>query len=910
MWFVGSGWLALVGGCRSGIALTVSPAEPRTDDVLTAVLVTRADPSSITWRWQVDGDDTDVHGPIVGPAETGRGQRWRVVASVKHGGETQQFDAIVVIGDTPPVADGVTVSPDPARPGEPLTAVLDATDADEDPLSVGYVWLKDGVDTVYTGPSVPPGVTRGGESWSVTATVSAEGATAPAVQGSVDVVNGAPIVDSVSVSPASPVVTDALVGSASVHDPDRDGTSLRWRWLVDGVEVDGYQTDTLPASLAAKGSAVVAEVTATDTYGASTVVASDPVVVANSVPAITSVEVQPSPLAASDEPRCVPIGWVDPDGDPPQFTFAWEIDGAAGPATELLPRQPDGTEVRCTATPVDDASVGAPLTSDLAVVHNGRPYGGTMTVEPASPVFGVDDLRCVYGDPPVDPEGDPFTVAIGWTRDGAPWAGETATTDAPGDTLPPWVASTGRTWTCEALATDAGGTGVGAAVDVTPAPAETNVLVLLADDVGVDKIGAYGVHPSPAITPTIDALADAGVRFERFWATHGCSPSRAELLTGRYTKRYGVGGIIETLVETNVLPDDEVLIPEMLAYAPSTWDASFTGKWHLTSILAGGGAVDPAIQGFPWHAGSLDNLGVTWTGLADPLGYGRWEKDTNGSLAENLVYATTDTTNDAIARIAAMPEPWLLWVSYNSAHYPIHAPPPDLTTVDADGSSTDLEKYEAMVEALDTSIADLLASIDPDVLARTTIIFMGDNGTSTYGTEPPWDPELAKGTIYEPGVRVPLIVSGPLVTTPGVESPALTVAVDLYDTVAAIAGVVVPEVDAAEGVEARDGVSFLPFVADPFRPTRRRYTYTDKFLPNGPPPYNIDRRAACDGRFKLHRHRNGLRSWEEFYDLQGLPYEGQDLLTTGLPLDAQQQAAYDALSVELDRKEADLVYEY
>src|SRR5262245_39982187 len=94
-----------------------------------------------------------------------------------------------------------------------------------------------------------------------------------------------------------------------------------------------------------------------------------------------------------------------------------------------------------------------------------------------------------------------------------------------------------------------------------------NLLVLLTDDQGVDKVGIYAAHPSPPPTPNIDALARRGVLFRRAYAQPTCSPTRAALLTGRYNRRYGLGVVIEPLDEVFELPLSEVTAPEALAAA-------------------------------------------------------------------------------------------------------------------------------------------------------------------------------------------------------------------------------------------------------------------------------------------------------------------------------------------------------
>ena len=74
-----------------------------------------------------------------------------------------------------------------------------------------------------------------------------------------------------------------------------------------------------------------------------------------------------------------------------------------------------------------------------------------------------------------------------------------------------------------------------------PSYARNNILLIIADDFGVDSHGLYGIGSSTAPTPTIDSLADLGVRFDRAWSNPICSPTRATILTGRYSFRTGIG---------------------------------------------------------------------------------------------------------------------------------------------------------------------------------------------------------------------------------------------------------------------------------------------------------------------------------------------------------------------------------
>ena len=200
----------------------------------------------------------------------------------------------------------------------------------------------------------------------------------------------------------------------------------------------------------------------------------------------------------------------------------------------------------------------------------------------------------------------------------------------------------------------------------------------------------------------------------------------------------------------------------------------------------------------------------------------------------------------------------------------------------------------------------MLAGIPTDVLDRTTIIFMSDNGTPRGVTTAPFDSARAKLTPYEGGINVPLVIAGPTVTQPGTETDALVHAVDILPTVAAITGVQISTLQRPDGSpQTIDGQHLLTWTLDPTNPSLRRNLYGEQSSPVGPPPYpSEDTLIATDGRYKLIR----FNDHDEFFDLSlGVYDEGPDLLPSGLgPI---QTSAYQALGdfVELQRRT--LVYE-
>jgi len=358
------------------------------------------------------------------------------------------------------------------------------------------------------------------------------------------------------------------------------------------------------------------------------------------------------------------------------------------------------------------------------------------------------------------------------------------------------------------------------------------------------------------------------------------------------------------------------MMPEVLTQSTFfTYSSSVTGKWHLSSAILG--TQHPGLAGFDWYAGSPENLsyrseiddGITKT-------YEHWVKNTNGELSIVDTYATSDTVNDALSRIDAMPEPWLLYVPFNAAHSPVHIPPAGLFTEPLTEEDGDDVKFRGVVEALDTEIGRLMDGIPDDVRGRTTVVFMGDNGTPDWAITAPREPPQHKGSVYEGGTNVPMIVTSPLITSPGGTSDALVHVVDVFASVTALAGIdshSLTRPDLLGGPDQEivtDGISFLPYLVDPNQPSIRQTVYTERFLENGEGPYLEDRRALRDDRWKLIRTRNlGDDPEELFFDLEGVDVEGEDLLSSGMPLEGETLEAYDALSAELEVISESLVYD-
>jgi len=450
-----------------------------------------------------------------------------------------------------------------------------------------------------------------------------------------------------------------------------------------------------------------------------------------------------------------------------------------------------------------------------------------------------------------------------------------------------------------------------------------NLVLIVLDDFGVDRLGAFGQGNDgdpPPCTPNLDALAREGILFRRVWTDPLCSPSRAQLLTGRHGFRTGIGKGIDAAADRSLRVELEDMLPRMLA----GYDSSAVGKWHLLS-LADGDANHPLDAGFGYYAGSLFNLTAPVPEAEacrgrSALNYSNWLKTFdvagNGALGSrcSAQYATTDTADEAVLRARLMRPPWFLYVAFNAPHWPVHDPPKHLCPRDADcpriycagdkKTRTPELRVRAMVEALDTEIGRLLSEVR--ALHPNTLFFViGDNGSDDMSAAPDdaQEPKRGKATLFEGGIHVPLIAAGPGVVAG--ECDALVSSTDIYATLTELAGA---------PAAAEDSVSFVPYLRGERAPLRKT-VYAEGFFPNQPhealaqgfTPTNHTR-ALRDERYKLIRATTPEGTVESLFDLDLDPLERNDLLLRDADhapdLSAEARERCLALRAELDEIEA------
>ena len=427
-----------------------------------------------------------------------------------------------------------------------------------------------------------------------------------------------------------------------------------------------------------------------------------------------------------------------------------------------------------------------------------------------------------------------------------------------------------------------------------------NVLILLADDLGVDQVSCYAEGSNPAPTNNIDALAARGVLFRNAWSCETCSPSRMTIMLGRHTFRDEVGEWIRYQSNNWTGPGSMVAadwtLPDVLDHAGSGYAHGAFGKWHMSQWAQGTA-----------HPDQVGGWGVFKGAMESPKpSFFNWPYVVNGVATTNTTYATTQHVDDAIAFVQSQPggQPWVCYLAFTAPHSPFHAPPPHLHTQNLAGLSVpgaatspgNIPFYKAAIEAMDNEIGRLFATLGSTVMADTNVIFLGDNGTPIGLSEAPFDPARGKTTPYEEGLGIPFIIAGPAVAGVPREESRLVSTVDVFATALDMAGVLagVPSFNVV------DGISLMPYLQSATSPTLRDYIFSDRWRGDQWPdpitdPSGFGRASIRNDRYKLIDRNNTTN--DEFYDLQQDPFEQNNLLGS---LNAQEQQAYNYLKSTSD----------
>jgi arylsulfatase A len=399
------------------------------------------------------------------------------------------------------------------------------------------------------------------------------------------------------------------------------------------------------------------------------------------------------------------------------------------------------------------------------------------------------------------------------------------------------------------------------AVQSAPAPGATqppNVILILADDLGYETIGANG--GTSYRTPALDRLATTGARFTHCYAQPLCTPTRVQLMTGQSNARNYI----------NFGTMDPSLTTFAHLFKRAGYVTGIAGKWQL------GRALDlPKTLGFDEHC--------LWQHTRRPPRYANpgleingVERDyTNGEYGPDLVH---DFVRDFVARHRE--RPFFLYYPMMLTHSPYQATPDSQTwNPQAQGEQVNVrpEHFGDMVTYMDKLVGKLVAQLDTlGLRERTLLLFLGDNGTGAGTRSMRGATEVigAKGKTIRTGMNVPLIVNWPGKVVAGTVCPDLVDTTDFLPTMCAAANVTVPA-----GLTL-DGRSFLPQLqGEKGRPREWLYSW---YSPRQSSDLSV-REFAFNQRYKLYASGS-------FFDLERDPLEQQPLPVAGLSGDAAAAA--------------------
>jgi arylsulfatase A-like enzyme len=375
------------------------------------------------------------------------------------------------------------------------------------------------------------------------------------------------------------------------------------------------------------------------------------------------------------------------------------------------------------------------------------------------------------------------------------------------------------------------------------AATKPNFVLILADDLGWTDVACYGSKLYE--TPNIDQLARDGVKFtQNYSACTVCSPTRGALLTGKYPARLHITDWIP-----GQMPDNpKVIVPDWTKYLPleettmanvfhnAGYATACIGKWHL-----GGEQYYPDKHGFDFFVAGTDKPNTEH--YFSPYGIPTLKDGAKGE------YVTDRLTNEAIGFIDKNKnKPFFLYLPHFAVHLPLQAKQKLIAKYEAKikpGDAQSNATYAAMIDSLDQSVGRIRRELKKLKLdGNTIVVFASDNG-GRVPTTSNLPLRVGKGSCYEGGTRVPLIIDWPGVTKAGSVCDTPVISMDLFPTFMEIA-------DLTDGAKtALDGVSLVPILRQSGDLKRDElfwhYPHYQHYQKGGAIPYS----AIHKGDFKL-----------------------------------------------------------
>jgi hypothetical protein len=517
---VSSATLTIGNSAPSLESASVTPVEGGKLTVFTCVPAGHSDPDEgdlklYTFRWflngaVVDGEAGATFVPGVG-APTGSKLRCEATPSDGLASGTPVLSEAAQLKNQAPTVGSVSVGPEGADATTTLACVaVGAMDADGDTVTVSFQWtVDDALVAGETGATLAGGKAKKGQTVRCVAVPSDGVLLGSPVQSQPLVIgNSPPVLVGAAVAPAAGPTTATFTCSAQgASDPDGDGVTVAWRWLLNGGVVAGATGATfLPGAAAAGGDLLSCEATPSDGVVTGKSVTSAPITLDapppdNEPPTVASAAISPGSAVTATVLTCTVSGVADPEGKAVTLGYTWTKGGVAigGQTSSTLPAaaHKKGDSIRCSVTPFDGELYGSPATSAPVVIGNTAPTVSGVTVSPAGGLV-TETFTCVAAVTG-DVDGDTVTLAWRWLLNGGEVPGATGVTYSPGA-----AAADGDTLACGATPGD--GTTTGAEV--------TSVAVPLEGLPPVNEpptVASAAISPGSAVTATVLTCTVSGV---------------------------------------------------------------------------------------------------------------------------------------------------------------------------------------------------------------------------------------------------------------------------------------------------------------------------------------------------------------------------------------------------------------
>lgn len=380
-----------------------------------------------------------------------------------------------------------------------------------------------------------------------------------------------------------------------------------------------------------------------------------------------------------------------------------------------------------------------------------------------------------------------------------------------------------------------------------------NIILIVADDLGWKDQAYMGSRFYE--TPNLDKLAGESMLFTNaYTAAANCAPSRACLISGENTPRHGIYTVgtsergnkasrkLIPIKNNETLPDGIFTLPEALQKAG--YQTCSIGKWHIGE--------DPTTQGF--------DINIAGTHQGHPPSY--FSPYKNASLTDGKPgeYLTDRLTTEALSFIDnRKKKPFFLYLPYFAVHTPLQAPESLKEKYkDKHVKGQENETYAAMIESVDTNVGRIMKKLKELNLSENTIvIFTSDNGgIRRISDQAPL--RAGKGSYYEGGIRVPLLVRWPGNIKAGSKTNVPVTNLDFYPTILDILSIKKPD-------KIFDGISILPVLKGGKLAKRSLYWHFPIYLQAYDP-------ATDEGRDPVFRTRPGavirMGNWKlhEYYE--------------------------------------------